>query len=111
MLERSGAYHPLGSQGDPARGESLSMNNASQIQELRLQVERCIDADLLLLEDGQRLLAVLDDALAALTASAAFVDQPRASIAAGAPPTGDEPPLAAAAVLVAVLARAGDTVG
>jgi hypothetical protein len=45
-------------------GESARMSNVVQIHELRLQVERCIDADLLLPEDGQRLLTVLDDALA-----------------------------------------------
>jgi hypothetical protein len=40
------------------------MSHAVQIHQLRQQVERCIDADLLLPEDGQMLLAALDDALA-----------------------------------------------
>ena len=72
--KRTGPYHPRGSQEEPAMGEGPSMSNVVQIHELRLQVERFIDADLLLPEDGQRLLAVLDDALAALTESAASVD-------------------------------------
>jgi hypothetical protein len=64
MLERTGTYHPLGNQGDPAMRESLRMSHVMQIRQLRQQVERFIDADLLLPEDGQRLLAALNDALA-----------------------------------------------
>ena len=88
------------------------MSNGVQIHQLRQQVERCIDADLLLPEDGQRLLAVLDDALAALTESAAFVDQVRALVAAGVLCAGEgQPPIEAATARVAGLARAGGTDG
>jgi hypothetical protein len=88
------------------------MSNRVQIHQLRQQVERCIDADLLLPEDGQRLLTVLDDALAALTESAAFVDQVRALVAAGVLGAGEgQLPIAAATARIAALARAGGTDG
>ena len=110
--KRTGPYHPLGSQGDPARGESSRMSHVSQIRRVREQVERCIDADLLLPDDGQRLLTALDDALAALTESAAVVDQERALLAAGVLNAGEgQPPNEAAPARVAGLARAGDTDG
>ena len=80
------------------------MRHVSQICRVREQVERCIDADLLLPEDGQRLLAVLDDALAALTESAAFVD---GVLCAGE----GQPPNGADTGRVAGLANAGDTDG
>ena len=64
ILERTGTYHPVGNQGDPVMGESSSMSHVMKIRQLRQQVERFVDADLLLPEDGQKLLAVLDDALA-----------------------------------------------
>jgi hypothetical protein len=88
------------------------MSHAVQILQLRQQVERCIDADLLLPEDGQRLLAVLDDAVAALTESAAFVDQVRALVAAGVLGAGEgQPPIEAVTTRIAALARAGGTDG
>jgi hypothetical protein len=40
------------------------MSHVMQIRRLRQQVERFMDADLLLPKDGQRLLAALDDVLA-----------------------------------------------
>ena len=115
MLKRSGSYHLLGSQEDPAKGEGPSMSNGAQIDELRLQVERCIDADLLLPEDGQRLLTALDNALAAPTGAsaargeiAALVDLVQASIAAGALPTSEgQPPLAATEARVAGIVSTG----
>jgi len=64
ILKRPGAYHPLGNQGDLTMEESSRMSHVIQIRQLRQQVERFIDADLLLPEDGQKLLAALDDALA-----------------------------------------------
>ena len=92
--------------------ECSSTSQVTQIHQLRLQVERCIDADLLLPEDGQRLLAVLDDALAALTESAAFVDRVQALLAAGVLCAGEGPPPSEAApARVAGVARAGDTDG
>jgi hypothetical protein len=86
--------------------ESSSTSNVMPLRQLRLQVERCIDADLLLPEDGQRLLSALDTALAARSSAsaaarteiAAFVDLVLASIAAGAAPTGEgQPPPASSA--------------
>jgi hypothetical protein len=92
MLERAGTYHPLGSQREPPMGESSKMSHVMQICRVRQQVERYIDADLLLPEDGERLLAALDDALAALTGAsaaraeiAALAEQVQALLAAGDP--------------------------
>jgi hypothetical protein len=120
MLERTGAYPSPGSQEDPVRGESSSMSDGTKICRVRQQVERFIDADLLLPEDGQRLLEALDDALAegsgaraaARAATAAFVDRVQALIAAGVLSAGQgQPSIEVAMTLVAGLARAGSTDG
>jgi hypothetical protein len=79
-LKLTGTHHLLGSQGDPAMKESSRMSHVMQIRRLRQQVERFIDADLLLPEDGQRLLAALDDALAVSGRKSTPVQQgPRAA--------------------------------
>ena len=86
--------------------ESSDTSLVMQMRRMRLQVERFIDADLLLPEDGQRLLTALDNALAARSSAsaaarteiAAFVDPVLASIAGGALPTGEgQPPPASSA--------------
>jgi hypothetical protein len=101
--------------------ESSRMSHVMQIRRLRQQVERFIDADLLLPEDGQRLLAALDDVLAALTGAsaaraeiAALAEQIQALTVAGDPGAGEgQPPrpggTRAATALDAGLASAGGT--
>jgi hypothetical protein len=99
--------------------ETREMNDLDAIGMLRQRIEGFVDADMLLLEDGQGLLAALDGALAGLTGAneaatlagiAAFVGRLRALIEAGDLAAEDgQPPLEAAAAIAAVLPKAGRT--
>jgi hypothetical protein len=62
------AYHPLDSKGDHAMGETVGGNGAA-IGRLHQQIQRLMDADLILLEDGEWLMATLDGILQRLTAA------------------------------------------
>jgi hypothetical protein len=96
------------------------MSDGTQICRVRQQVERFIDADLLLPEDGQRLLSALDDALAEVSGAraaaraetAAFAARVQALIAAGVLSAGQgQPSIEVALALVVGLGRAGSTDG
>jgi hypothetical protein len=99
--------------------ETREMNDLFAIGMLRQRIEAFVDADLLLLEDGQGLLATLDGALAGLTQAnepatragiAAFVGRLRALIEVGDLAAGEgQPPLEAAAAIAASLLDAGRT--
>src|SRR5204863_3362218 len=64
--KRGHAYTPLDSKGDQVMGETPGGNGAA-IGRLRQQLQGLIDADLILPEDGQWLMATLDGGLGGLT--------------------------------------------
>jgi hypothetical protein len=99
-------------------GETPGVNGAA-IGQLRQQLQGLIDADLILPEDGQWLMATLDGALDGLTGAnepatragiEAFVGRIRSLIAAGVLAAGDgHPPIEQATAIAASLPYAGRT--
>jgi hypothetical protein len=101
--------------------EIPNVNEIVAVDRLRQQLQGLADADVIRLEDGQWLLAALQqvreglvgqDALAARAGSGALVGRVRALIATGAlAPADGQPPIEAATALAALLPSADGTGG
>ena len=105
----------------PCSVNDRSVSEIVAMDMLRQQLQGLVDADLVLLEDGQCLLTTLEqaqegltgqDAPAARAGIEAFIGGVQALIAAGALATGDgQAPIEAAAALAASLPSTGGTGG